>query len=105
MLESEQPLIRPANYPPSVPGKGSVIIEIKGHRIAVLNLQGRKNLGNIDCPFRVGLEHTKKLKNKSDIIIIDFSCRISRRKRIPWDLSGWEGKCCSRYSYPCSDRR
>jgi 2',3'-cyclic-nucleotide 2'-phosphodiesterase len=72
MLNSDSPILRPANYPASAPGKGSVILDIKGTKIAVLNLQGRKNFGNLDCPFRTGVDHYKKLKNKAKIIIVDF---------------------------------
>ncbi len=44
LLDSEKRLLRPANYPPAAPGHGSVIVEIKGHKVGVLNLQGRQSL-------------------------------------------------------------
>ncbi|HWO73116.1 MAG TPA: TIGR00282 family metallophosphoesterase [Dehalococcoidia bacterium] len=47
-LDSEVPILRPANYPPGTPGRGML------HRngLTVLNLQGRTFMQNIDCPFR-----------------------------------------------------
>ncbi|MGD8114193.1 MAG: YmdB family metallophosphoesterase, partial [Sphaerochaetaceae bacterium] len=38
LLESSDHLLRPANYPPGVPGHGSCIIEKKGQKVAVMNL-------------------------------------------------------------------
>src|SRR5438067_10749070 len=44
----DQPIARPANYPPGSPGRGMVT-----HRgLTVLNLQGRTFMPAIDCPFR-----------------------------------------------------
>jgi hypothetical protein len=47
-LDSEKPILRPANYPPGSPGRG--IVRSKG--LTVINLQGRTFMANIDCPFR-----------------------------------------------------
>jgi metallophosphoesterase (TIGR00282 family) len=47
-LDSEKPILRPANYPPGSPGRG--ILRCKG--LTVLNLQGRTFMPNLDCPFR-----------------------------------------------------
>lgn len=80
LLDSDEPILRPANYPPSAPGKGYIIIEIKGFKIAVLNLQGRRDFGDLDCPFQAGLAYTKKLKSKSDIIIVDFHAESASEK-------------------------
>jgi len=80
LLNSDSPIIRPANYPVSAPGKGFVTIDVKGTKISILNLQGRKNFGNLDCPFRIGLEYSKKLKSKSKIIIVDFHAESVEEK-------------------------
>ncbi|MCK5199751.1 MAG: YmdB family metallophosphoesterase, partial [Spirochaetales bacterium] len=80
LLDSDEPILRPANYPSLVPGKGYVIIDIRGTRIAVLNLQGRRNLGDLDCPFQAGLAYSIKLKSKSNIIIVDFHAESAAEK-------------------------
>ncbi len=80
LLDSGEAILRPANYPPSAPGKGSVVLDVKGEKVAVLNLQGRKNFGNLDCPFKVGLENSKKLKNKAKIVIVDFHAESVEEK-------------------------
>jgi len=46
-------LIRPANYPEGVIGKGYEIINIRTQKIAIINLIGRIFFPNqYDCPFR-----------------------------------------------------
>lgn len=72
MSKDHAAIIRPANYPPGVPGKGSVSLNIKGYDVTVLNLLGRVRMGlPVDCPFRYSTDFLKK-KNKSKIIIVDF---------------------------------
>jgi 2',3'-cyclic-nucleotide 2'-phosphodiesterase len=80
LLDSDSPILRPANYPIGTPGKGHVILEIKGIKIAVLNLQGRKDFGNLDCPFRIGLDISKKIRNQAKIIIVDFHAESVNEK-------------------------
>lgn len=72
LLESEDRLLRPANYPTGVPGKGHCMISKKSTPIAVINLEGRQNLNTLRCPFQVGKDLVKKLQGKAGIILIDF---------------------------------
>ena len=51
-LDSEERVLRPANYPPDAPGQGQVRIEKAGISWIVMNLQGRELMSPIDCPFR-----------------------------------------------------
>lgn len=80
MLDSDRPIIRPANYPPGAPGKGYTIIEVKSHRVGVLNLQGREQMRNIDCPFRTGRELVRKIREKTPIVIVDFHAENTEEK-------------------------
>src|SRR3954466_11859139 len=43
-LDSEQRIIRPANFSPQNPGRGHTIVEAAGMRIAVINLSGQMHL-------------------------------------------------------------
>ena len=50
-IDEEEKLIRPANYADNLPGKGSVLINVKNKKVGVINLIGRVNMGsNFDCP-------------------------------------------------------
>lgn len=48
------PLLRPANYPKSVPGHGYRVVEAaNGAKVLVINVMGRVFMtGHLDCPFR-----------------------------------------------------
>ena len=72
MLESKSELLRPANYPRKAPGHGSCVISVKDMKIAFLNIQGRVDMGNLDCPFYVAREEVRKLRKETPIIIVDF---------------------------------
>ena len=45
-------VLRPANYPPTAPGKGWCVVEAAGHDVLVMNLMGRIFLDSLDDPFR-----------------------------------------------------
>ncbi len=79
-LDSEKRLLRPANYPPQAPGHGSVVVEVKGQKVAVLNLQGRQSMATIDCPFRVGLEQVQRLRKQTPVILVDFHAESTEEK-------------------------
>ena len=74
-------LIRPANYPEGVPGKGYVICECNDKKIAVLNLIGRTEMGVLsENPFVIGKKIAEKLKKEADIIVVDFHAEASAEK-------------------------
>lgn len=51
-LNTDKPIVRPANLPPAAPGRGVTVIEQAGIRLAVVNLCGRVFLDGYDDPFR-----------------------------------------------------
>ena len=81
IFENETSVIRPINYPEGNPGKGSVIINRLGKRIGVINAMGRVNVLNVDCPFKALEKEVDLLKDKTDIIIVDFHADATSEKR------------------------
>lgn len=75
-LDGELPILRPLNYPPSVPGRGYII---KGHTM-VVNLIGRTFIGNFDCPFRAMDQLLTELEHKPPVIIVDFHAEATSEK-------------------------
>lgn len=74
-------LIRPANYPPGLPGSGFVVVRKKDTDIAVINLEGRTYINQlIDCPFRTGDDILRQLATVR-IRIIDFHAEATSEKR------------------------
>ena len=75
-------LIRPANYPKEVCGKGYNIYECKGKKIAVINALGRAEINvMIDNPFTIVKEIVDKIKKEADIIIVDFHAEATAEKK------------------------
>ncbi len=72
-------IIRPANYP-SAPGKGGTVIKAGNKRIGVINLVGRINLLNVDCPFKAADREIEKIKDQCDMIFVDFHAEVTSEK-------------------------
>ena len=69
-IKREEKLVRPANYPEGTPGQGSAVIRTAGGvKIAVLNLEGRVFMNNLDCPFRVADREVARLKMETPIYL------------------------------------
>ena len=78
---NHEQLIRPANYPEGVPGKGYIICKCKDKKIGVINLIGRTEMGILtENPFVIGKRIVEKLKKEVDIVIIDFHAEATAEK-------------------------
>ena len=74
-------LIRPANYPKGVVGKGYNIYTCKDKKIAVINLIGRVDINILsENPFLEVKKILEEIKNKVDIIIVDFHAEATAEK-------------------------
>ncbi|MCI4624738.1 MAG: TIGR00282 family metallophosphoesterase [Candidatus Magnetoovum sp. WYHC-5] len=74
-------LLRPLNYPPGVPGFGSVIYYLKnGVKIGVINLMGRIFMAPVDCPFRTSIPEIERIQNETNVIIVDFHAEATSEK-------------------------
>ena len=80
--ENKLPIIRPANYPPTVLGEGYKIIEVGVYKILIANLIGRVFFReNFDCPFRKFQEIlAETAKEKVDAVIVDFHAEATSEK-------------------------
>jgi len=80
-LDTEPRLLRPANYPPGLPGRGSgVFTTPAGLRVAVINLEGRVFMNNLDCPFRFADVLIEKLRAETPVIFVDFHAEATSEK-------------------------
>ena len=72
-------LIRPANYPKGVVGKGYAIFECKGKKIAVINLIGRTDMNVLsENPFVKVSSLLEEIN--ADIIVVDFHAEATAEK-------------------------
>lgn len=81
-LDSDNPIIRPANYHSSAPGNGYYIIDKGCRRIAVINLQGSVFMEPVENPFNIMNSIVEKIKSQGiNIIIVDFHAETTSEKR------------------------
>lgn len=81
-LEREKRLLRPANYPPGLPGRGSGIFETAaGLKVAVINLEGRVFMKNLDCPFRAADALLEQVRRETPLILVDFHAEATSEKQ------------------------
>ena len=89
-MNTQPRLLRPANYPNGLPGSGVFTGKTrKGVPYAVLNLQGRAHMSNIDCPFRKADQLLDTLDPATRIRFVDFHAELTSEKiAMGWYLDG-----------------
>jgi metallophosphoesterase (TIGR00282 family) len=83
-------LLRPANFPAGVPGRGSYIGRTRtGEPVGVLNLMGRIFMTPLDDPFATALREIETMRAKTRVIIVDFHAEATSEKiAMGWHLDG-----------------
>lgn len=81
LLTNDKRFLRPLNYPPGTPGQGSLIWRCEGlPAVAVLNLQGRVFMHELDNPFHAARVEVERLRQYTKIIFIDFHAEATSEK-------------------------
>ncbi|HRY63121.1 MAG TPA: TIGR00282 family metallophosphoesterase [Patescibacteria group bacterium] len=105
----ENKIIRPANYPDGLPGRGYATVKIKNKRVCVINLNGRVFMQeNFEDPFREFDQIEKLLKiAKSDIVVVDFHAEATSEKNaFSWYVDGRASAVLGTHTHvPTSDAR
>jgi metallophosphoesterase (TIGR00282 family) len=83
-------LLRPANYPPGTPGSGIWTGEVRGTRVAVLNLMGRVYMPPThDGPFTAADELLSQLDEEVRVRVVDMHAEATSEKiAMGWHLDG-----------------
>jgi metallophosphoesterase (TIGR00282 family) len=82
LLDHVPNLLRPANYPDGNPGKGLHVGETaSGIPVAVLNLEGRVFMSNLDDPFDKADRLLAALDPKIKVILVDFHAEATSEKQ------------------------
>jgi metallophosphoesterase (TIGR00282 family) len=85
------PLVRPANYPPGVPGRGYYILQRGAWQIAIINLQGQVFMKNDPLsPFWYIDDLLKQPAIAgANIRLVDFHAEVGSEKRgFGWHVDG-----------------
>jgi len=79
-IDTQEKLLRPLNYPPGVPGYGSILLNNNHQKWAVINLSGRVFMSPLDCPFQAVDKELEILRKETNIILIDFHAEATSEK-------------------------
>ncbi|MCD7887361.1 MAG: TIGR00282 family metallophosphoesterase [Clostridiales bacterium] len=88
-LEDNRYILRPANFPQRLPGRGWAVYEgPMGFRIGVVNLIGRVEMDpNVDNPFTVADAALAEMD--ADLVLVDFHAEATSEKlALGWYLDG-----------------
>lgn len=98
-------LLRPANYPPDMPGWGMYEGKKNGVPYAVINLQGRIFMASNDDPFRTVDQLLKQIEAK--IIFVDLHAEATSEKvAMGWYLDGRVSAVVGTHTHiPTADER
>ena len=89
-IAGEPRLLRPANYPAGVPGRGSYVAQTgDGRTVGVINVMGRVFMLPIDDPFAGVLREIDAIRHRARILVVDFHGEATSEKvAMGWHLDG-----------------
>ena len=82
-IDAEPRLLRPQNFPPGTPGRGSgLFAAARGRRVMVLNIMGRLFMDPLDDPFAAAERElsAQRLGATVDAIVVDFHAEATSEK-------------------------
>lgn len=80
-LALEPRLLRPLNYPPGVPGSGSIVLETSKGKVGVINAQGRTFMRQeLENPFVMIEAEVEKVRRETPVILVDFHAEATSEK-------------------------
>ena len=84
-IENANRMVRPANFPDDAPGVGMRFIQINEIKLAIINLQGRAFMQDIDDPFKKADALIAEAQKETDYIFVDFHAETTSEK----NAMGW----------------
>ena len=83
-IDNANRMVRPANFPEEAPGVGMRFIQINEIKLAIINLQGRTFMQDIDDPFKKADQLIEEARQVTPYIFVDFHAETTSRKML-WD--------------------
>lgn len=81
LLANEPRFLRPRNYPSGTPGHGSAVFDRSGFPpVAVLNLQGRVFMADLENPFTAAVAEVERLRLRTNVIFVDMHAEATSEK-------------------------
>ena len=89
-LDMEPRLLRPINYPPATPGRGSIVLDTPKGKVAVINVQGRTFMQPpLENPFLAMQAEVERLRQETRVLFVDMHAETTSEKMaLGWYLDG-----------------
>jgi len=91
LFKDQELVIRPANYPDGVPGRGVAVCYTRFGMVGVINLLGRLYMEACDDPFAAAEREIAKLGDRVRMIVIDMHAEATSEKRAVASCA--DGRC------------
>ena len=107
LLDREERIVRPANYPKGSPGRGHTVVECDGMRLGVVNLSGLVFLQAVRSPFADADAAVAELRGRADAVLVDMHAEATSEKvAMGWHLDGRVTACVGTHTHvPTADAR
>jgi metallophosphoesterase (TIGR00282 family) len=100
LLDREERIVRPANYPKGSPGRGHTVIEREGMRLGVVNLSGLLYLEAVRSPFAEVDAALAELRDRADFVLVDMHAEATSEKvAMGWHLDGRVTACVGTHTH------
>jgi len=106
-LDTEERIVRPANYPRASPGKGVTVVERNGLRLGVVNLSGQVFVDAARSPFAEADAALADLRGRTTHVLVDMHAEATSEKvAMGWHLDGRVTACLGTHTHvPTADAR
>jgi metallophosphoesterase (TIGR00282 family) len=107
-LERHERLLRPANYPDGVPGRGTALVAARdGTPVLVINLMGRVYMPAVNDPFRAADSILAEYAGRARVSIVDFHAEATSEKiAFSWYVDGRASAVLGTHTHvPTADER
>lgn len=86
----EPRLLRPANFPAGVPGRGRFVARTsRGDAVGVVNVMGRIFMAPLDNPFKAVCTEIAAIREETRVVVVDFHAEATSEKvAMGWHLDG-----------------
>lgn len=79
-IDDANRMVRPANFPSEAPGVGMRFIQINDIKLAIINLQGRSFMQDIDDPFKKADQLIEEAKKRLILYLLTFMQKRHQKK-------------------------
>jgi len=108
VVDRDERIVRPVNYPPGTPGRGLGVYSVGEHRVAVISVLGRIFMNPpLDCPFRAVDGALAKLAGQAGVVLVDMHAEATSEKiALSWHLDGRVSAVLGTHTHvPTADER